>query len=471
MAGAYHGWTSVGLPLGFLVWVVGVGIALASRFRPETTFATQGFQIEQNIVRNLLLTIGSWWVGAFVLHLANGLILAVAPRGDQLVMGPKSGIGTLLGTGLLAGLLWVATAAIVTILLITTLLAYVLCLTFMVFLPVFSALMLFDIGGVLGTIGKFGQTGWDIFIRAAFFPLPAALVLGAGAYIASGTMGFVQSAVAVSGFSAVAGTLAFAAVTFVTQLAALVATLWMLLGSRAARTAGGIMAGVGGAAMYSRAKAGAKSLSNRASMAGVGSPSGAVSSTTDTTMGTGTGSPSGLIDGTPTTRPNATVNSATAPSGVLDTERRDGSSGAVAPIGTPTGGRPATPDTSTSSTPGTGTDTTTASDTDEPIIVNQRSDLPAEQRYQPGYLSGGEFQPIESRGQERSLIVRGHDRFAAAYDSDGDHPGVYYRGEGDGALYDAAPVAGENWESSTSEQTEISRDAVFDARDGRGDSR
>ena len=113
LAGAYNGWTSVGLPLGFLVWVVGAGVALASRFRPDAAFATQGFQIEQNLVRNLLLTLGSWWVGAFILHLANGLILAVAPRGDQLVMGPQSGVGTLLGTSLLAGLLWVATAAIV----------------------------------------------------------------------------------------------------------------------------------------------------------------------------------------------------------------------------------------------------------------------------------------------------------------------------------------------------------------------
>jgi hypothetical protein len=157
VAGAYAGWTSVGLPLGFLVWVLGVGVALASRFRPTTTFAAQGFQIERHIGRNLVLTLGSWWIGAFILHLANGLILAVAPRGDQLVMGPQSGVGSILGTGLLAALLWIGTATVTTILVVATLLAYFLCLTFMVFLPVFSALMLFDTGGVLPCRRRFGR--------------------------------------------------------------------------------------------------------------------------------------------------------------------------------------------------------------------------------------------------------------------------------------------------------------------------
>lgn len=478
LAGAYNGWTSVGLPLGFLVWVVGTGVALASRFRPEAAFATKGFQIEQNLVRNLLLTLGSWWVGAFILHLANGLILAVAPRGDQLVMGPQSGVGTLLGTGLLAGLLWVATAAIVTILLITTLLAYFLCLTFMVFLPVFSALMLFDTGGVLQTVGKFGQKGWDIFIRAAFFPLPAALVLGAGAYVATGTMRFVESAVGIAGFSAVAGTLAFAIVTFVTQLAALVATLWMLLGSYAARTAGGIMAGIGGAAMYSRAKSGAKTFANKASMPGVGSLTDAADSAADAT--TGSSALNDLLGGvqsgnSSTGGDGAALGSgggAANVSGALGSGSHDDTANGAVSLGTPTGGRPSTTDT-TASTSESGSTGIGAEDLDgfDPVVVGGQGDLPSGQRYQPGYVSDGEFQPVETQGQNRELIVREHDRFADAYDTDGDHPGVFYRGEGDGTLYDASPVAGEDWGSSPTEETKISRDSVFDARSDGGGAR
>ncbi|WP_158056555.1 hypothetical protein [Halorussus halophilus] len=469
LVGAYHGWTTVGLPLGFLVWVVGVGVALASRFRPDATFATHGFQIEQNLARNLVLTIGSWWLGAFVLHLANALILAVAPRGDQLIAGPKSGIGTLLGTGLLAGLLWVATAAVVTILLVTTLMAYVLCLTFMVFLPVFSALMLFDTGGVLQTIGQFGQTGWDIFIRAAFFPLPAALVLGAGGYIAGGTMGFVESAVAVGGFAEVAGTLAFAAVTFVTQLAALVATLWMLLGSRAARTAGGVMAGLGGAAMYSRAKSGARTLASKASMSSRGASVGAGSATGATV---GSRSPSAQFGGMASTHSSVKSSGTASTVGALETEGHTSQSSDIATLGTPTGGRPGTTNTAVGATTNRSTSTAAGAvdETNQVLVENQR-DMPDGQRYQPGYVSNGEFQPIESSGQTRELVVREHDRFAAAYDSDGDHPGVYHRGESDGVLYDATPVAGEEWGTSTSEQTGISRDAVFDARSEDGGPR
>ncbi|WP_157744187.1 hypothetical protein [Halopenitus persicus] len=469
LAGAYNGWTSVGLPLGFLVWIVGAGVALASRFRPEATFATQGFLIEQNLVRNLLLTLGSWWVGAFILHLANGLILAVAPRGNQLVMGPQSGIGTLLGTGLLAGLLWVATAAIVTILLISTLLAYFLCLTFMVFLPVFSALMLFDTGSVMQTIGHFGQKGWSIFIRAAFFPLPAALVLGAGAYIATGTMGFVESAVGVAGFSTVAGTIAFAIVTFVTQLAALVATLWMLLGSRAARTAGGIMAGIGGAAMYSRAKSGAKTLAGKASMPNVGGASSAASAAASS------GIPSDLFDRVTSSRNGngsgaaLGAESGTNAAGAIGPGTSSSSGGGLASVGTPTGGRPSSGGTTTGSSSSAKTDVSAdAIEGFDLVVVDGEGDLSDGQRYQPGYVSDGEFQPIESKGQTRQLIVREHDRFAAAYDSDGDHPGVLHRGE-DGILYDTKPVAGEDWGVSAAEETQISRDSVFDAR-GEGGS-
>lgn len=470
LAGAYNGWTSVGLPLGFLVWIVGAGVALASRFRPEATFATQGFLIEQNLVRNLFLTLGSWWVGAFILHLANGLILAVAPRGDQLVMGPQSGIGTLLGTGLLAGLLWVATAAIVTILLISTLLAYFLCLTFMVFLPVFSALMLFDTSGVLQTVGHFGQKGWSIFIRAAFFPLPAALVLGAGAYIATGTMGFVESAVGVAGFSTVAGTIAFAVVTFVTQLAALVATLWMLLGSRAARTAGGIMAGIGGAAMYSRAKSGAKTLAGKASMPNVGGAGSAASTAASS------GIPSDLFDRvTSSHNGNGSGAALGAESGGSDAagaldSGTSGSSGGLAAVGTPTGGRPSSGATTTGNGTAAGTDVSTdAIDRFDFVVVEGEGDLSDGQRYQPGYVSDGEFRPIKPQGRSRDFIVRNHERFASAFDSNGDHPGVFHRGEEDGILYDTKPVAGEDWGVSAAEETKISRDSVFDAR-GEGGS-
>ncbi|WP_211609296.1 hypothetical protein [Halogranum amylolyticum] len=471
LAGAYDGWTSVGLPLGFLTWILGVGIALTSRFRPEASFATQGFQIEQKLGRNLFLTLGSWWVGAFILHVANGLILAVAPRGDQLVMGPQSGIGTLLGTGLLAGLLWVATAAIVTILLITTLLAYVLCLTFMVFLPVFSALMLFDTGGVLRTIGQFGQKGWDIFIRAAFFPLPAALVLGSGTYVAAGTMGFVESAVAIGGFAEVAGTLAFAAVTFVTQLAALVATLWMLLGSRAAKTAGGIMAGLGGAAMYSRAKAGAKTLAGKASMPNVGATRSAASAATGTSI------PSDLFDRVTSTRGTSGSGAAlgaesqTNVAGALGPGTSGNSGDGLASVGTPTGGRPSSGTITIGSSAGARTDVSAAAtDGFDLVVVDGEGDMTDGQRYQPGYVTDGEFQPIESKGQTRQLIVREHDRFATAYDSDGDHPGVLHRGEADGSLYDTKPVAGEDWGVSAAEETKISRDSVFDARGTGGGS-
>ena len=483
VAGAYSGWTSVGLPLGFLVWVLGGGVALASRFRPAATFATHGFQIERHIGRNLVLTLGSWWIGAFILHLANGLILAVAPRGDQLVMGPQSGVGSILGTGLLAGLLWMGTATVTTILLVATLLAYFLCLTFMVFLPVFSALMLFDTGGVLQTVGQFGQTGWNIFIRAAFFPLPAALVLGAGAHIAGGTMRFIEGAVAVGGFAEFAGMLAFAIVTFVTQLAALVATLWMLLGSRAARTAGGVMAGIGGAAMYSRAKAGAQSLAGKTSIPSPGSGSAAAATSAASAASESATNAGGSGNGAATPGPNSGSSLGNGLS-VSDSASRPGAStggaDSIASHETPTGGRPGPIGQSgeestagaTTATMGVGAGDGSASESG-PIDVTGEHDLPGSQRYQPGFVNDGEFQPVESSGLNRELVVREHDRFVDAYDSDGDHDGIYLRGTDDGTLYDASAVAGSNWGVGSAEATRMSRDAVFDARGddaGRGES-
>ncbi|QLD89627.1 hypothetical protein HWV07_11545 [Natronomonas salina] len=481
MAGAYAGWTSVGLPLGFLVWVLGVGVALASRFRPAASFAAHGFQIERHIGRNLVFTLGSWWIGAFILHLANGLILAVAPRGDQLVMGPQSGVGSILGTGLLAGLLWLGTATVTTILLVATLLAYFLCLTFMVFLPVFSALMLFDTGGVLQTVGQFGQTGWDIFIRAAFFPLPAALVLGAGAHVAGGMMRFIEEAVAVGGFAEIAGMLAFAIVTFVTQLAALVATLWMLLGSRAARTAGGIMAGIGGAAMYSRAKSGAQSLAGNASIPRPGAGSGADATSAASAASesaANAASPGGSGNGAVTTGTNSGSRLGSGLS-VSDGASRpgtstDGSVGVSTPE-TPTGGRPGPMGQASESPTAGGTNVSAgggSSSESGPINVSGEHDLPGNQRYQPGFVNDGEFQPVESSGLNRELVVREHDRFVDAYDSDGDHDGIYLRGTEDGTLYDASAVAGSDWGVSSAEASRMSRDAVFDARGedtGRGE--
>jgi hypothetical protein len=286
-------------------------------------------------------------------------------------------------------------------------------------------------------------------------------------------MGFVEKAVAIGGFAEVAGTLAFASVTFVTQLAALVATLWMLLGSRAARTAGGIMAGIGGAAMYSQAKAGAKTLAGRASVPNVGAASSAAGAATGTSI------PTDLFDRATSARNTASGSGAalgaesgtTNAAGALGAGSACSSGGGLASVETPTGGRPSSGGTTAGSSTGAGTAVSDeAIDGFDLVVVEGEGDMTDGQRYQPGYVSGGEFQPIESKGQTRQLIVREHDRFAAAYDSDGDHSGVFHRGE-DGILYDAKPVAGEDWGVSAAEETKISRDSVFDARGDGGGSR
>ena len=109
----------------------------------------------------------------------------------------------------------------------------------------------------------------------------------------------------------------------------------------------------------------------------------------------------------------------------------------------------------------------------EPINVSGEHDLPGSQRYQPGFVNDGEFQPVESSGLNRELVVREHDRFVDAYDSDGDHDGIYLRGTEDEMLYDASAVAGSDWGVSSAEASRMSRDAVFDARGedtGRGGS-
>lgn len=473
LAGGYRAWTTVGLPLGFLIWVIGVGVALASRFRPDAGFAAQGFQIEQNLVRNLLLTIGSWWVGAFILHLANGLILAVAPRGEQFLTAPEAGVGSLLAAGALVWVLKVLAAVVAAILFVASILAYFLCLTFMGYLSVFSALLLFDTEGVLQTIGWFGKKGWDIFIRAAFFPFPAALVLGAGTYIANGTAGFVEQAVGIAGFAAVAETLAFTAVMFVTLVTALLASLWMIMGARGASTAAGVLAGLGGAALFSRAKLRAKRLGKKTSLPNLGSST--------STAGSATGSVGGATGSRGATPRGGALGAGGGPdpAGALGAGSRDTDTGGLTPMGVPTGGRPRSTGSTSRSTTGGSADIGTGvgagpgtGDIDDPIVVGSEGDLPTGQDYKPGYVSGGEFQPVvPSEGRKREMVIREYDRFADAYDSEGDHAGVYLRGEEDGRLYDASAVAGENWGLSLTEEAGLSRDAVFDARNGGRESR
>lgn len=473
MAGAFSGWQSVGLPLGFLLWVIGAGVALASRFRPDASFATTGFRIEENLARNLLLVLGSWWLGAFVLHLANAVIRVAAPTASELGPGVKTSLGSVLAAGFLVWVFYVAAAFVAGILLAATVLAYFLSITFMVFLPVFSALLLFKTDGVLGTLGWFGQKGWDIFIRAAIFPLPAALVLGAGIYVAGGTIPVVEQAIATGGFTDIAGMLSYAIVMFVVLVTALLASLWMIMGARGAGTAAGVIAGLGGAALYNRAKGKVGAVKEGASTPSIGSsPDGA---TTSATRGWSPGSPGpghqwggALGSGGPTDA-----------AGVLGAGSSATRAGGLARMEVPTGGRP-TSSAATSDAPtrgsisagggaGIGPAVNVGSgDHSEPIVVTGKRDLPAGQKYQMGFLSEGEFQPTESRGQSREFVVRHHDRFADIFDSEGDHSGIYLRGEIDDRLYDASAVGGEDWGLSLQEEAAMSREAVYDAREAGG---
>lgn len=467
LAGAFRGWTTVGLPLAFLTWVIGVGIALASRMRPDAAFAANGFRIEHKLGQNFLLTLGSWWLGTFILHLSNGLIHAVAPSADQLMKSPEAGVGSLLSAAAFVWILKIAAAVIAAILFVTFILSYFLCFTLMGYLSLFSALMLFDTG-VLQTIGWFGEKGWDIFIRAALFPLPAALILGGGTYIAGGTTVFVERTVAVVGFADIAGTLAFTTVMFVSLVTALLASLWMIMGARGASTAAGVVAGLGGAAMYSKAKRTAMN----ASMPNIGSFTGGGSATSSTGWSTGDAHRS---------RWGGALGSGESPdtAGALGPGRSASDAGGLTRIGIPTGGRPRSTDSTTGSASrnqsGTAAGTDVGAGSDEssgPVVVESEADLPSGQQYQPGYLSDGEFQSvITSQGREREMLVREHERFAETFDSEGDHGGIYLRGEKDGRLYDASSVAGEDWGLSLAEEAGMSRDAVYDARKKGRDAR
>lgn len=479
LVGAFQAWTTVGLPLGIMVWAIGAVVALASRFRPAADFATHGFKIEENLGRNFLLTIGSWWLGAFVLHLANGLILAVAPRGDQLVASAEAGVGSLLAAGAFVWFIKVAAAIIAGILFVATILSYFLCLTLLGFLSVFSGLMLFDTDGVLRTIGWFGKKGWDIFIRAAFFPLPAALILGAGTFVAGGTTKFVESAIAGTGLAGAAGMIAFAAVMFVTLLTALLASLWMAMGARGASTAAGVVAALGGAALYAKGKHRMKQFARNTEMPSFGSSSSTGSATWSPGWSPGSPGPGSQWGG------SLGAGDTTDSAGALGAGSPDTGGGGLARAEVATGNRPqstaATTDAPSGGAVGAGSDAgpeTGGSGVDagsgepsEPITVTSERDLPSDQDYQPGYLSEGEFKHIESSGLKRDFIIRQHDQFADIYDSEGDHGGIYLRGVDNDRLYDASQVSGEDWGMSVNEQAAMSREAVYDARDAGGGPR
>lgn len=433
MGTAYDMWFTKGLPIGLALWGFGMVLLRLTTILPGGSAAAHRSKtLQQKGWFGLFFILASWIWAAVVLHLSQGMILAVAPDGADLVadLGSIGGNSAAAGLGII--LVWLSSGVLFLLIALVFGLSWVSVFIFAPALPIFIALSLIDFGP-LSIVSKVGQIGRDLFVTVAFLPFPTALVLGFGYPIINAARSAMPGPASI-----VPGLGVYALLTLCLWVIALLSPIMLFVGMRSIRPFSSMAAGVLGA-VSATTLASASSKVGKASSAATSAASSAASSPRVDP-----------IVGSPFSSDNT---SSTA-------------SSAVGALGTPSGGLTR----SGSGTASMGASRGFFSDSRIPssISLNKvatRSELDNEQEYRAGYfLPNGDFKGVGGTSSNRDWTLdKGYQRFDKAYSD----KTILLQGAEDEQFYDVREaVESERYGGpySYAQQTTESRETVFNTR-------
>ncbi|MDS0243744.1 MULTISPECIES: hypothetical protein [unclassified Haloferax] len=433
MGTAYDMWFEKGLPIGLALWGFGMVLLRLTTILPGGSAAAHRSKtLRQKGWFGLFFILASWIWAAVVLHLSQGMILAVAPDGADLVadLGSIGGNNAAAGLGII--LVWLSSGVLFLLIALVFGLSWVSVFIFAPALPIFIALSLVDFGP-LSIVSRVGQIGRDLFVTVAFLPFPTALVLGFGYPIINAARSAMPGPASI-----VPGLGVYALLTLCLWVIALLSPIMLFVGMRSMRPFSSMAAGVLGA-VSATTLASASSKVGKASSAATSAASSAASSPrVDPIVGSPFSSDNTSSTGT----------------------------SAVGALGTPSGGL--TRSGSVTASMGASRDSFRDSRIPSSISLNKvatRSELDNEQEYRAGYfLPNGDFKGVGGTSSNRDWTLdKGYQRFDKAYSD----KTILLQGAEDEQFYDVREaVESERYGGpySYTQQTTESRETVFNTR-------
>ncbi|EMA56468.1 hypothetical protein [Halococcus thailandensis] len=180
MKGVYNSWLTFSMPLGVIEWILMVlGILFSQVFISGSSEELKRREMKSRSWKVLLGVLGSWAIGAAILHLSNGITLAVAPNGEDIASNLAVFAGNIGAAGAAGLLLWFFEGVLFLFILLLVLSKYAVVFVMMWSLPILLPLAAFNVGPIK-ILSKPARGIIDMFIPFVFLTLPMALVLRVG---------------------------------------------------------------------------------------------------------------------------------------------------------------------------------------------------------------------------------------------------------------------------------------------------
>lgn len=182
----YDSWLSLAVPIGLAEWALMIlGVQFSNVFMSGAQAELKRRELKHRTWKVLVGVLGSWAIGATILHIANAVTQTVAPTAKNVSENLAVFAANVQGVALSAVLVWVFSGTIFLFILLLLLARLAVIFTIMWGLPVLLPLAALDVGPV-APLSKPARGIIDMFIPFVFMTLPIALVLKVGYLVVTG---------------------------------------------------------------------------------------------------------------------------------------------------------------------------------------------------------------------------------------------------------------------------------------------
>ena len=178
--GVYDSWLTFAMPLGIIMWILMMlGIMFSQVYISSSSKELKRRELKNRSWKVLLGVLGSWAIGAAILHISNGVTLAVAPDGQDIASNLAVFAGNIGAAGAAGLLIWFFEGILFLFILLLVLAKKAMVFVMMWSLPILLPLAAFNVGPIK-LLSKPARGIIDMFIPFIFLTLPMALVLRVG---------------------------------------------------------------------------------------------------------------------------------------------------------------------------------------------------------------------------------------------------------------------------------------------------
>jgi hypothetical protein len=182
----YEKWWTKAVPIGLFIWVLMVaGVFFSQVYISDPSTELKRRELKHRSWKVLFGILGSWAIGSTVLWVANGIILTVAPDGNQVANSLGTFMGNLGSVALVGILVYVFGGLLFLWIALLLLVQKAVVFLMMWSLPILIPLAAFDVGPIK-PLSKPARGTIDLFFPFIFLTLPMALVLRVGYIVLNG---------------------------------------------------------------------------------------------------------------------------------------------------------------------------------------------------------------------------------------------------------------------------------------------